>query len=113
MVLHRPERTPNCQPWSGHVTMSTSTKPPDKMPSWCGHRFPKAKIRWPRRKSTTSSPSMLTSAIWPDGNADNSSTLPRAMDGSALAAVRLAQHLDEVPDLDRHARLTKPLDDLD
>src|SRR5262245_26649969 len=111
--MHRPERTSNSQPWSGHVTMSPSTKPSDKLPSWCGHRLPKAKISLSRRKSTMSSPFTLTSEIWPDGNADNSSTLTRAMDGSALAAVCLVQHLDEVPDLNRHTRLTKPLDDLD
>src|SRR5262245_57848387 len=113
MVMHRPERTSNSQPWSGHVTMSPSTKPSERLPSWCGHRLPNAKISSPRRKSKTSSPSTLTSEIWPVGNAERSSTLTRAMNLSALAAVGLVQHLDDVLDLDGRARRAKPLDDLD
>src|SRR5262249_22191677 len=114
MVMQRPERTSNSQPWSGHVTMSPSTKPSERLPSWCGQRLPKAKISSPRRKSATSSPSTLTRAICPDGNADSSSTLTRGMRrGSALPAVGLVQHLHDMPDLDGRARGTKPLDDLD
>src|SRR6266536_2194526 len=67
MVMHAPERRSNSQPWSGHVTISPSTRPSQRLPPLCAHSLPMAKISSPRRKRATSKPFTTTNSTAPAG----------------------------------------------
>src|SRR5215831_429377 len=77
--MQAPERRSNSQPWSGHVTMSPSTAPSQRLPPVCAHSLPMARISSPRRNSATSRPFTTTSSTAPSGRAARSRTFTRGI----------------------------------
>src|SRR5262249_59234078 len=80
-VMQAPERRSNSQPCSGHVTMSPSTKPSQRLPPWWVHAFPMASTSSPRRKSATSTPSTVANPVAPGASSARSSTRTRGTSG--------------------------------
>src|SRR5712692_11403468 len=77
MVIQTPERRSNSQPCNGHVTISPSTRPSQRLPPLWAHSLPMAKNSSPRLKSATSIPRTTRSSTPPGGKAARSKTRVR------------------------------------
>src|SRR5712691_10833404 len=99
MVIQTPERRSNSQPCNGHVTISPSTRPSQRLPPLWAHSLPMAKISSPRLKIATSIPRTTRSSTPPGGRAARSRTRVRVIAPSFTqpSSRGFAAHLEPRP----------------